>query len=62
MIPQIAEQNDAGWLKTSVNYLINDDNKQTELLTKLFSELNATVPIALDPEIAEGTVYKIRDF
>jgi len=61
-IPQIAARNDAGWLKTSVNYLIDEDEKQTELLTKLFSELNAETPITLNPEISEGTVYKMRDF
>jgi len=57
LLPKIAAQKGGSWLQTSSSYLINEDRKQTELISKLFLELNAPVPVTLSSEIVDNIIY-----
>jgi flagellar biosynthesis GTPase FlhF len=61
LLPQIAAQKGASWLQTSSSYLISEDQKQNELIAKLFLELNAPAPMTLSSERAENIIYRMPE-
>ena len=61
LLPQIAAQEGTTWLQTSSSYLISEDQKQNELIAKLFLELNAPTPMNLGSEIADSIIYKMPE-
>lgn len=61
LLPQIAAQKDASWLQTSSSYLISDDQKQNELIAKLFLKLNAPAPMTLSSERADNIWYRMPE-
>ena len=61
LLPQVAAQKDASWLQTSSSYLISEDQKQNELIAKLFLELNAPTPMTLSSKRAENIIYRMPE-
>ena len=41
------------WLKTSSNFIIDEDEKQTELVSELFKQINATIPKRISSKTIE---------
>ncbi len=53
MLASLATKKDISWLANSSNYIIDEDEKQTELVAKLFEKLDAAPPTAVSSEIIE---------
>ena len=50
LLPKIALAKDKTWLETSFHFLLDEDQEQTKLLLKLFSEINISKPTTLRSE------------
>ena len=50
LLPKLALAEEKTWLETSFHYLLNEDQEQTNLLLKLFSEIQASEPVTLSSD------------
>ena len=48
LLPKLAIAEGKTWLKASFHYLLNEDQEQTNLLLKLFSEIKISEPVTLN--------------
>ena len=48
LLPKLAVAEEKIWLETSFHYLLNEDQEQTNLLLKLFSEIQVSEPVTLN--------------
>ena len=53
MLARLATKNEASWLTKSAHYIIDEDEKQTELVTKLFQKFHINEPKIINSKIAE---------
>jgi len=53
MLARLATKNEASWLTKSAHYIIDEDEKQTELVTKLFQKFHIKEPKIISSKIAE---------
>ena len=53
MLARLATKNEASWLTKSAHYIIDEDEKQTELVTKLFQKFHIKEPKIINSKIAE---------
>ena len=52
MLAKLATKNEAAWLTKSAHYIIDEDEKQTELVTKLFQKFHIETPKIISSKIA----------
>ena len=52
MLAKLATKNEAAWLTKSAHYIIDEDEKQTELVTKLFQKFQIEAPKIISSKIA----------
>ena len=53
MLANLAANKDVLWLAESLNYVIEEDEKQTELVSQLFKKLHAEAPTTVTSKIIE---------
>ena len=53
MLASLAAENDVSWLAKSSNYIIDEDQKQTELVSELFQKFHAETPRQVSSKIIE---------
>ena len=51
MLAKLATKNEAAWLTKSAHYIIDEDEKQTELVTKLFQKFHIEAPKIISSKI-----------
>ena len=51
MLARLATEKEASWLTKSAHYIIDEDEKQTELVTKLFQKLHIEAPKIISSKI-----------
>ena len=54
ILPKLTVNKEITWLEASFNYLINEDQEQTDLLLKLFSEIKASEPTTLSGAVLKN--------
>lgn len=51
MLANVALDTEVAWLQTSSNFIIDEDEEQTELVSELFKQINAKVPVRINSKI-----------
>ena len=51
MLANVALDTEVAWLQTSSNFIIDEDEEQTELVSELFKQINAKVPVRIESKI-----------
>ena len=53
MLASVAAKKEGSWLAKSSNYIIDEDEKQTELVSELFQKFHAETPTTVGSKIIE---------
>ena len=56
LLPKLAIAEGKTWLEASFHYLLNEDQEQTKLLLKLFSEIQTSEPVTLNSVDIKKTI------
>ena len=56
MLANLALDSEAAWLKKSSNFIIDEDEEQTELVCKLFKQIDAKIPKRISSKILEDVI------
>ncbi len=56
MLANLALDSEAAWLKKSSNFIIDEDEEQTELVCKLFKQIDAKIPKRISSKIFEDVI------
>lgn len=51
LLANLALDNEAEWLQASSNFIIDEDEKQSELIFELFKQINAKIPQKIDAHL-----------